>query len=229
MNHVARFPGARVPGRLEALVDSAAGSALQHGWATARAGEAIYRAGELSEDVLLLREGWATQVVQLDGGRRQILSIVLPGDFCSYRMVFSPTLDFSIRATTRARYSRFERAGLKLLLVTRPAAFDAFGSALLDEDRRLTDLVVNLGRRTAKERIAYVILSILERLDVDGSLPAGPIAFPIRQTDLADMAGITTVHTSRLLADYRKMGVFVIARGQLHLLDRRTLERIGRV
>lgn len=228
MNSVARIRNGRVPGTLEKLVDGAAGDLLRHATAVARAGEAIYRAGDASEDVLMLREGWATQVVQLDSGRRQILRVVLPGDFCSYRMVFSPTLDFSIRATTRARYSRFERAGVKLLLVTRPAAFEAFGSAILDEDRRLTDLVVNLGRRTAKERVAYVILSILERLNVEGMPSAGPIPFPIRQRDLADMAGITTVHTSRLLTDYRRSGIFGLSRGELHLLDRRALERIGR-
>lgn len=229
MNNVAVARNGRVPGALERLIDGATGDLLRHASAVARAGETIYRAGDSSEDVLMLREGWATQMVQLDSGRRQILQVVLPGDFCSCRMVFSPILDFSIRATTRARYSRFERAGVKLLIVTRPAAFEAFGSAVLDEDRRLTDLVVNLGCRTAKERVAYVILSILERLNVEGLPSAGPIPFPIRQTDLADMAGITTVHTSRLLADYRMSGVFALSRGELHLLNRRALERSGRL
>jgi CRP-like cAMP-binding protein len=43
----------------------------------------VYRAGEASEGVLLICDGWAVRFVQLPNGKRQILSVLLPGDMAS--------------------------------------------------------------------------------------------------------------------------------------------------
>jgi CRP-like cAMP-binding protein len=83
-------------------------------------------------------------------------------------------------------------------------------------DERLTDL----GRRNAEERMLHLFLDIHERqaqrhaIDADGSY-----AFPLRQEDIADALGLTTVHVSRTLATLKKKGLVILKQGQLTLPD----------
>jgi CRP-like cAMP-binding protein len=56
----------------------------------------IYRAGEPNEGVLVICEGWAVRFVQLPNGRRQILSVVMPGDLVSATSILERQFAFSV-------------------------------------------------------------------------------------------------------------------------------------
>src|SRR5262245_46309527 len=45
-----------------------------------RARQAIERLGDRCDDIALICAGWAFRFIQLSDGRRQILSLLLPGD-----------------------------------------------------------------------------------------------------------------------------------------------------
>jgi CRP-like cAMP-binding protein len=67
---------------------------------TTAARQNIYRAGEPSEGVLIICEGWAVRYVQLPNGRRQILSVVLPGELVSATSIVERQFAFSVQAVT---------------------------------------------------------------------------------------------------------------------------------
>ena len=73
----------------------------------------IYRAGELNEGVLVICDGWAVRFVQLPNGKRQILSVLLPGDLVSPTAIFEGQFGFSVQAVTDVRYCYFPFADVR--------------------------------------------------------------------------------------------------------------------
>jgi hypothetical protein len=53
------------------------------------------------------------------------------------------------------------------------------------------------------------------------------IRLPFTQTDLADMLGLTSVHTNRVLQDFRRDALITLAHRRLTLLDLERLQAIS--
>jgi CRP/FNR family transcriptional regulator len=74
---------------------------------------------------------------------------------------------------------------------------------LAEDERRLHNSVMMLGRGTAVERISTALLDLQARLVQFGN-EASLIA--IRQQDLADYVGLTIIHVNRTLRSLREQG-----------------------
>jgi CRP/FNR family transcriptional regulator, anaerobic regulatory protein len=187
----------------------------------------IYRAGEPSEGVAVVCDGWAVRFQQLPNGRRQILSVVLPGDLISAGAAFARQFAFSVQAVTSLRYCIFPVADVRARLHDDPALLDVWMQLAAaehgDADRRLVDL----GQRTALERIASLIFQIMLRVEERGELAGDEFVFPMSQQQMADCAGLTPVHTCRVLSTLRKSGVCDVGHGAIKILDRGELQRIA--
>ena len=92
-----------------------------------------------------------------------------------------------------------------------------------DADRRLVDL----GQRTALERIASLIFQVMLRVEERGELAGDEFAFPMSQQQMADCTGLTPVHTCRVLSALRKTGVCDVGHGAIKIIDRAELQRIA--
>ena len=194
----------------------------------ADAGQTILLRGEASEDVYILCFGWAVRAIQLTDGRRQILSIVLPGGLFSPRLLFSQTLNSSIQALTPVRFSRLARSELKERLVTKSGMLEGFASSCLADCEDADELLADLGQRTAEERIARLLLRVAAQYrSRNVSKQYHRIPFPMRQQDIADMVGLTSVHVSRVLRKLRMSGLVEISGGVLTIRDEKRLGRIG--
>ncbi|MGZ5827615.1 MAG: Crp/Fnr family transcriptional regulator, partial [Xanthobacteraceae bacterium] len=79
----------------------------------------------------------------------------------------------------------------------------------------------------ADERIAGLILRLRDRLDARGEVENETFRFPLRQQHIADIAGLTSVHVSRVLTQLRKDGLVDIADGMIHLHNLPELRRLG--
>jgi CRP/FNR family transcriptional regulator, anaerobic regulatory protein len=124
----------------------------------------ICREQDLRDVVPVICEGWAASVITLSGRRRQILSILLPGDIVSAALLFDTPGDCFVEAITDVRYRTFKRAELKASLFKHPDLFAKFSMAWIEEKVRADQLIVDLGRGTAEERIAGLILNLEDRL-----------------------------------------------------------------
>jgi CRP/FNR family transcriptional regulator, anaerobic regulatory protein len=63
-----------------------------------------------------------------------------------------------------------------------------------------------LGRKTATERIATVLLKLVDRIGKQG-IGSCALDLPMTRTDLADYVGLTTETVSRTLSQLKKQGV----------------------
>jgi CRP-like cAMP-binding protein len=195
----------------------------------AKPGQIVFRRGERSDHVCVLCEGWALRLIQLGDGRRQVLSVVLPGDLLSISAVFEPQLHFSVQALTRIVYARFDREQVQLAALSTPRATATLANICTLERMQADELATVLGRRTAEERIAHVILQVVQRLRPERAIAGERYLFPLRQQHIADMTGLTSVYVSQILKSLRESGVLDLSHGILAILNRPELERIARL
>ena len=181
----------------------------------------VCREQDVLANVPIICSGWAVSAVMLSDGSRQILSFLLPGDLVSAALLFEPKPNCFVEAITNVTYRTFDRADLKEAMFSDPDTAAKLAHLWIDEKRRADEMIVDLGRRPAAERIARLILGLVERLQHRNMTTGGAfdVEFPLRQHHIADATGLTPVHVSKLLSEFRRNGLIRLCERSLAILD----------
>ena len=179
--------------------------------------------GERPRAVHLVLDGWACRYKQLPDGKRQIVGLFVPGDFCDVNVFILKYMDHSIGAITRLKVAMITPDEMHALTEGRPRITQALWWHELVTTAIQREWTVNLGQRSAYERIAHLLIEIYIRLRTVGRAQHGRCDFPLTQNDLADATGLTAVHVNRTLQELRRDGLIELDRKQLQILD---LERM---
>jgi CRP-like cAMP-binding protein len=164
----------------------------------------------------IVLSGWACRVQMLSDGRRQIVSLMLPGDLIGMCRQRDPLASSSVLALTDvvtclAPEPRQGQHGTGLA--------EAYAvSGALDELYLLRH-ITRLGRLSAYERTADLLLEIHERLTLAGIASGNMFPMPLTQEMLADTLGLTSVHVNRTLQTMRRDGSVSLRAGTAVLSD----------
>jgi len=191
------------------------------------AGVSFLREGTRSDHLYTVLNGWAFRYKMLDDGRRQILNYALPADMLGLQGTLMHEMQHSAEALTPLVLCIFPRTKLWDLYSRLPSlAFDVTWLAAREE-QLIDENLVSLGRRTALERTAFLLLHLFSRAEEAGLVKDTAIQFPFTQQHIADTLGMSLVHTNKTLkrlfltkAVRWKDRIFEIA-------DRTALERIA--
>lgn len=191
------------------------------------AGATILAEGQATTRLYVLLAGWAFRFKTLEDGRRQILNFLLPGDLLGLQGELLANLPHGIEALTAVNLCAFATDAV-------PGFFSDLPGIALDitwlaahEERLVDDAVLTVGRRTAMERVAALLVHLYKRAVSSGLATGDSIPFPITQTHIADALGLSPVHTNRVLQRLRK-GRFITLEGQrLSIGDLRAMRRVG--
>ena len=74
----------------------------------------------------------------------------------------------------------------------------------------------------------HLVLSLIERMSQRGARPNHPYPFPLLQRQIADLTGLTPVHVSRVLTEFRNAGLLKLSKGLLTITDIAGVEQIAR-
>ena len=194
-------------------------------------GAELKREGEPLTVPRLLTFGWACRMRMLKDGRRQILTLLVPGDCIglAYGPLTATPAHWATVALTRLRMIDIEplAAALRAGPEAHPGLARAFAAVAAIEHERLLERITSLGRRTATERVAHLMLELRDRLDAVGLMQAECFACPLTQEVMADLLGLSTVHVNRTLQLLRRQGLLAMRSGQVELLDPETLAVIA--
>jgi len=91
---------------------------------------------------------------------------------------------------------------------------------------RLTQWVINVGRRDARQRLAHLLCEMAFRTGGERG-PLLTYSLPITQEQLADALALTSVHVNRVLKGIRTDGLATLKTGQVEIYDWTRLARIG--
>ena len=200
------------------------------GWqqfAAARAGEQIAARNQVSSDVFVLCAGWAFRYFQLSDGRRQILQFLLPGDIFSPTTIFEKAFFFSVKALTQVRLSAFARSEIHARCAANSGLRWAIATACMAEAHDAAELSTALGQFSAEERIAYLLLHLIPRIAARNVIREQRYPFPLRQQHIADAVGLTPVHVSRVLSQFRERRILALSEGVLTVSNAAELEKLG--
>jgi CRP-like cAMP-binding protein len=98
------------------------------------------------------------------------------------------------------------------------------------EESLVDDTLLSVGRRSAEERIAMLLILLFKRaaaLQADAG--AAGVPFPLTQQHIADGLGLSLVHPNKTLRKLERRGLHRIADGRLYLRDARALARLADV
>jgi len=188
-------------------------------------GADIIQEGDSPEYVNLFLDGWASRYKQLDDGRRQIVSFFVPGDLCDLHVFILREMDHGIAAITPVRLAQIPRETMLDLMDRHPRITRALWWETLVNAAIQREWTVNLGRRTALERLAHLFCELFIRLRATGLTDGNTCAFPITQIELADATGLTSVHVNRTLKEMRAAGLIILKGRQLTVPDLAALRK----
>lgn len=183
------------------------------------AGEDIIAVGDVPDHVNVVLDGWVCRYKILRRGERQIVAILLPGDFCDLTVFILKAMDHSIGAITDCTVAKIPRADILDILKERPNLTTALWWSSLQDEAVLREWIVGLGRRSAYQRTAHLLYEIYSRMTSVGLKTDGIVELPLTQRDLSDMAGLTYVHLNRVLQAMRKQGLISLSPGSLAFPD----------
>jgi len=194
---------------------------------TLPAGADIIAAGLEQAELYTLYAGWAFRFKMLPDGRRQILNILLPGDLIGLQGAMFDAALYGVEALTEVQVCLLPRRKVWSLFENMPElAFDVtwLGSR---EESIVDENLTSVGRRSASERIAALIIALYKRADALGLVVSGAMAFPLTQQHIADALGLSLVHTNKSLAKLRRLGMFSQTNGTLLLGNAKALESMA--
>ncbi len=187
----------------------------------------IISEGDSPKFVHVILEGWAARYKVVPDGSRQIMAILLPGDFCDLNVTILGEMDHGITALTRVRLAQVPHQIMEDLPVDRPQLGRAMWWATLVDEATLRAWIVNLGRRDAAERIAHLFCELHARLQLVGLAEEDHFSLPLTQEVLADALGLTSVHINRVLQRLRSEGLIELGGGDLRILDLAALRKMA--
>ena len=183
----------------------------------------ISREGDRPKDVHLILSGWACRYKQLEDGRRQVVSFFLPGDLCDLNIFILREMDHSIGTITPVSIADLSRDFFDEMSAGHPRIVTAFWWESLVNAAVQREWTMNLGQRTALERMAHLLCEIFFRLRIAGLTREDSCDFPLTQADLADATGLSKVHVNRTLQELRSAGLIVL-KGKMLVVP--SLERL---
>ena len=211
-------PRGHIQGCLEAG-DRALGRAMPAHFSTLRPREILIRTGEPLDEIYRLTSGWMARSRALPDGRQQIIMVFLPGDLLGLKAMLLDRQTDSIECITPAKVQAMSCEQAWGLARTDPDVSLRFMWQLAEDERRLHNWVIALGRGSAVERIATLILDFRGRLMQAGLVNGNRFPLPMTQEQVGDHLGLTLVHVNRTLKRLREEGVLTIASGHVQIDD----------
>ncbi len=193
------------------------------------AGTVSYQQESPCMDVYTLFHGWGFLYKDLDNGKRQILSFVLPGDFLGFQGDLEKGIyQHSARTLTSVSLCVFPYSNLMKLFRKHPKLgvrltwMTAYDNALAYEH------LTSLGRRSAHDRIAHLLLELFHRVRLRQKTPSSDnsIDFPLTQEMIGNTVGLTAIHVNRTLMELRREGWIEIKSKRLTIPDPEALSEL---
>jgi len=175
--------------------------------------------GDKPRHVNLMLEGWACRYKTLPDGKRQLISLFVPGDFCDLNIYILKEMDHSIGAITRLKVAEIDRDDMDELTAGHPRITQALWWHELVAAAIQREWTVNIGQRTAYQRLGHFFVEVFMRLRTVGLTDGDSCEFPLTQTDLAEACGLTAVHVNRMLQELRADGLIELDRRRLTIRD----------
>ena len=182
------------------------------------AGRTIVRSGVESSTVQIVFDGLACRTKALESGAIQTLGFLVPGDLCNLQAALLGALDHSVKTLTACTVATVP-VSLIEAWTSRADINRALWRATLIDVAISRQWILNLGARSAEQRIGHLFVELELRLEAIGLATGQGYMLPITQEQLGECAGLSPVHTNRVLGRLRDAGLVAFQRHRVDIID----------
>lgn len=179
----------------------------------------IVRDGDQPTQCCLLIEGWAFRYKLLDEGKRQILSVHIPGDIPDLQSLHLPVMDHNLSSLTACTLAFIPHDALLDLTRNHPGVTAALWRDTLVDAAIFREWMTNIGRRSTLGRITHLFCELYLKLEAMGLARDHGCEMALTQSDIADAIGVSNVHVNRVLQELRGQGLLTLQGQRLVIHD----------
>jgi len=187
----------------------------------------IVTEGRKYRALFLVAEGILMRYRILRDGRRQIVSLVVPGDFVGIPGCLFDNALYSVKALTDVQVSVFPLARLLGLLDTHPRLAAKLWWSFACEAALYAEHLIMVGRCTAVERVAHFLLELLARLQIVGLADESSYCVPLSQEVIGDALGLSLPYVNRVLRHLADDGLVTIREHKVVIQDLEALSALA--
>ena len=188
----------------------------------------MVREGQRPQRCAFVIEGFAYRQKLTPNGEREIVSILMPGDFIDLQNLFLEESDHDVQALTRITVAEIAIPALREAVAQCPRIASALWTEVLIEASIHREWLLNIGRRNAKMRLAHLLCEYAARLRASSMMTEDDgYELPMTQEQIGDALGLTPVHVNRTLRAIREDGAAHVTDRRLHILDWSLLRSIA--
>ncbi|MCE9665043.1 Crp/Fnr family transcriptional regulator [Halomonas sp. M5N1S17] len=192
-----------------------------------KAGTQLWEERDSANEFCTLSRGWAYSYRIMENGSRQILELYMPGDIIGLReFAFSQRLA-GVKMAEDGVVCYFPHQHVldlfrqSVILTTIMFAISSRQQVLI------TERLVNLARRNAKQKLAHFLLETYQRLKHTHADGHDSFRLPLSQELLADLLGLSPVHVSRTLTALSDEGLVFRERHVVTIPDLKALKEMA--
>jgi len=189
--------------------------------------EVLWNQGAPSDHFYTLRKGWVCSYREMEDGSRQVLDIYVPGDIVGLREFAFQQRVCSMMVLSDAELCAFPKARLTEVFSSSLLLCNIFFMIAARDQAILLERLVNLGRRSARAKLAHFLVEISQRLLKTNATVESHVRLPLTQPVLADALGLSSVHVSRTFSELRSEGLVEASMGDIQLKDIEGLKEVA--
>ncbi|WP_404364229.1 Crp/Fnr family transcriptional regulator [Marinobacter sp.] len=187
----------------------------------------LWEQGAPSEFFYTVSRGWAVSYRNMENGTRQVLDIYVPGDIIGLREFAFQKRVAGLMVLTDAELCAFPKMRLTEVFSKSILLCSIFFMITARDQAILLERLVNLGRRSAKEKLAHFLVEMCKRLGKTNPAVANELKLPLTQALIADALGLSAVHVSRTFQELKETGQVGVSNGGIEVHDIEGLKEIA--
>jgi CRP-like cAMP-binding protein len=188
---------------------------------------AVVRDGERATECCLIADGFCMRSKTISDGKRQILSLHIPGEIPDLMSLFLHVMDHDLSTLTPCTLGFIKHETLQRLHRRAPDVAEIFWRDTLIDAAMFREWIVNVGQRPAPARLVHVMVELRERLKMIGRVQGNSFEMPLTQEQIGEALGITAVHANRVIRQLREDGIVEMQRGRVKVLDEAKLQELA--
>ena len=193
----------------------------------ARSRSDVLREGEVPTAAHVLLDDHPYRCRLLKDGRRQITALLVPGDVCDLDAVMRGQADDSVGALTNCVLGEIPTERVADPEKVGPEMTRALWRRLLRDGAISREWLVDIGRRDALGRVAHLLCVLRIRTEGIGLTKGAEFESRFTPWVLADVLGLSGVHTDRVLQQLRRTALIHLSGGTLPVRDVPVLEMVA--
>ncbi len=180
-------------------------------------GEYIIRTDARSDRVYYIESGFVALTSLCSSGKRQVLDFESQGAVLMPSSELGSGCELAVEVLADTVCHMLSTSSFRRAVSEDENATEQLSTLTSERLRRAYDSLVNIGCRQGNLRVRYLLARLAEQVGL--SHDGARATIPIRQVDLADAAGVTTVYVNQILKKLEADKSIALHKGNIEILQ----------